>query len=116
MTFLVSKHFSRMRELNEFIKAASASGLIERWRSQVGTLSNQVEHTTSSDGLVKMENVSGMLALLVLMYVLKICAFILEVIVYKQARASSETFRRFWVIVEMIIEPKRHFLNKNKFV
>lgn len=117
MTFWIRNNFTYIKELNEFIKAASASGLIERWRSQIGQkISNHIEHATTSDGLIKMENMVGILGLLVLMYVFKICAFISEIVVYEQVRSSSETFRPFWILVEKIIEPKRHFLNENVFV
>lgn len=114
MRFLVSKNFRYMTELNEFIKAASASGLIEKWRSKRIQPSQKAEKATH--GLVTFEHIAGMFLVWFAMWSYKFAMFFTEIVVYKQARKSKMKYRQFWIFIENVINPKRHFLNETKLI
>lgn len=114
MKFLVRKNFTHITELNEFIKAASASGLIEKFRSTRIQSSEQAEKATY--GLVTFQHIAGGLLIFLCMLMYQFFIFFTEIVVHNQARNSNKKYRRFWIFIEMIINPKRHFLNETKLI
>lgn len=110
MKFLVHTNFTFRNELDEFIKAASASGLIEKWRSIAGAQSNHGNNTEGrTNGLLTLEHVYVALGAWVATWSYQFLVLLTENVVYKQVRNSKGKRRRFWKLIEMIIDPDRHF-------
>lgn len=116
LKFFLRKDFLYMNELNKFIKAASESGLIEKWRSYVNIQSINTQNSAErKSGLITLENIYGALGLWIVLQTLVLCIFLLEMLIHRQARKSNRV-RRFWIFVEKIISPERHFMLKTKWV
>lgn len=115
MNFYVHRNFSKISELNNFISASSASGLIEKWRIPTnGKSSIDLKRSEErTDGLIGLEHIYGAFGIWIGMETYKICIFVIEIVVYKQARKSNQ---KFWIFLEGVIEPERRFLTANKWV
>lgn len=113
LKFFLHKNFSYAEELNDFIKAASVSGLIEKWRSDIRTQFKEHTQGTGEFGRLTFDNLSGALLIIALLFLFSISIFFLEIVVHKQVRAPNAT--RFWKITEMIIDPDRHFMLETKW-
>lgn len=111
--FYMHKNFSYINALNDFIKAASTSGLIEMWRMKNRVQFERNEIETRKSGLVTIENSTGLLALwssLIFGVMMVLC---LEIIVHNHAIKPNA--HRFWKLIEMIIDPERHFMLETKW-
>lgn len=117
MKFFVGKHFPYMSDLDEFIKAASASGLIEKWRSNTNIQSNyRKDKAKITFGLIKLEHIYGVLGIWLSMVTYKILVFLLEIVVHRRAREANPKTQRFWRFLDKMINPDRLFLTENPWV
>lgn len=110
LKFLVRKNFPHLRELNEFIQRASASGLIEKWR-----LKNQYRNNHPNDmfGYLTFEHFLGIVILGCFLWILFIIFLFIERFVYTKNRTTNPL--RFWVFIEMVIDPHRHFMLETNY-
>lgn len=112
LSFLVHKEFLHLKQLNEFIQMASASGLIERWH-----LSSRARHTSTYEsgddntGFLTFDKVIGVIITNLINVVLSFAIFALEIIVHKKAHEPNP--KRFWTFTEMLINSERYFWNEN---
>lgn len=111
----VRESFSYTNELNEFIGSATESGLIEKWHSDTKKrwqFTN--EHEERMSGLITMDNFLGVFLLWAVLLAYQIFVLLLEIAIHRQARQSNPKFRRFWIFLDKIIDPERHFMLENK--
>ena len=110
MTFLVRRNFSHLNELNQFIQMASAGGLIKKWHanSHIQTLTSK-ENTF---GNLTLNHYYGCIIIWSIIVLINIFILLLERLVHKKVRLSNPS--QFWIIIEMLIDPDRHFWLENK--
>lgn len=114
LKFRLHEDFLYKNELNEFLIVATETGLIEKWRSDTRTRFDRryaVEEV--ENGLMTLDNLSGILILWALLNVIVALLFLLEIIVYRQVKRHNA--RRFWKAIEIIIDPDRHFMLETKW-
>lgn len=111
LKFLVHANFSYIDELNKFIKMTSASGLIEKWRKDI-----QID---KSDGQTVMEihqiELKYLAGIFIIWFILLFCTlstFFIEIIVHRRVRKPGVS--RFWIMCEMFIDSRRHFMLENR--
>lgn len=111
LKFLVNKNFSYSKDLNKFIRMASENGLIEKWQKDLlKEYQKRPDYRTFRS--LSIQNFYGVLVVCLLFIIALIFAFILEKIVYNKTKTVNPS--RFWIIIEIIIDPDRHFLLENK--
>lgn len=109
------KGFLYKNELDEFIIAATESGLTEKWHSNTRIrFDHKYAHEEIQSGLMTLDNLSGMMIFWMFLNVNVALVFCLEIIVYRRTRKPNA--RRFWKSTEMVIDPERHFMLENKWV
>lgn len=111
LKFLVNKNFSYLTELNTFIRRASASGLIEKWHKSYSNRTfykQKPNHFTQ----LRVNNLQGVFSLLFLFIMTHCSALLLEMFIHKKANEINSF--RFYKIIELIIDPDRHFLLVNQ--
>lgn len=115
LKFLVRKHFPYLHELNDFVRTASESGLIEKWHTP--NLNRNIINVEpiECNGIA----MSDFIVLVVIYILLKIGSFFLlflEKLVYKNVRKrnASGMWLKFWLYAEMAIDPDRHFFKEMK--
>lgn len=114
LKFLVRKDFGHLHQLNAFIKAASSSGLIEKWRLD-NRIKSQVENgKTSYFKTMNMDELQGYFVVCAIMVTVNFVVFLLEKYIHNKVREPNHS--RLWNIVEMIINPDRHFLKETIFL
>lgn len=113
LTFLVHENFPYLTELNTFIRRASAGGLIEKWRNSHSkrTLHKRNERIYSE---LKVQNFQGVFSLVLVFIMTQCSVLMLERFIHKKANAKN-TFRAYKMI-QMVIDPDRHFLLENKMI
>lgn len=110
LKFLLHKDFPLQSELNRFIQTASASGLIEKWRS-ISRIRSKRRNVVVFYGIIRLETYFGIFLLLIAIFIFLILSLIFEKIVNKKARKQNSF--RFWLLIERFIEPHRHFWCEN---
>lgn len=113
LKFFVHDDFPYLNELNEFIHLTSASGLIEKWRSNKQMLNQSFTYKRKIHNRLVLYNFLGIFYVGAVMGIIVISTFFLERFVYTKVRTAN-TFR-FWKIIEMMIDPNRHFLLEKRF-
>ena len=112
LKFLVRKDFPYLNELNEFIRMASANGLIENWhakrRIRYAKGYNDENYETNSDSY------KGIWMIYSVVLGFMLLTLYCERLIHKKARQPNP--KRFWLIAEMIIDPNRHFWLKTKLI
>lgn len=112
LKFLMQRNFQYINELNKFIEMATAGGLIKKWHSDSRIRPHDNYDNTKSFRSTKLESYYGILLLWMPLCVYCIFTHHLEITVLKKLRMVGST--RIWVLIEMMIDPYRHFLLKNK--
>lgn len=113
LKFLIRKEFSYFNELNRFIGMASAGGLIKKWHTDCMIPKKvHLNHNEMIYRTVKLENLQAILMILFIFVTFSFLVLSLECFVYKKVTGSNPS--RFWLIVQMIIDPDRHFFLENK--
>lgn len=110
LKFLMRKDFLHQSKMNRFIQMASAGGLIEKWRKS-GKVLPKRQNLKRFYRTISMKHFYGIFLLIIILCVHASLLFILEIIVYKKAH-ERDSFR-IWLIIEMIIDPYRHFWCEN---
>lgn len=108
--FLVRDKFPFLVELDEFIRLADASGLIMKWSSSL-RVSHNFDHPLSY-GLLTLQTHFGGYMITSCVILFSFSLFILEIIVYNNARKQNAS--KFWLLLQMFIDPDRHFWLENK--
>lgn len=101
------KNFPFAIELNEFIKRAVEGGLIIKWRWDSQTTYKYEPDKVPLKHLT-VEHMAGAFTAFFILGLCSIGACIAEQIVHRRARMRNAI--RFWKIVDMLIDPERHFL------
>lgn len=113
LKMLVQKNFLYLNELNRFIKMSSENGLIGKWRTE-----NNSHFKYNFNGKVirqlRLENAYGFLIMYAFQKSIIILLIFLEKCVYKKANEPNPS--RFWLFIEMLIDPDRHFWNETKWI
>lgn len=112
LKFSVKKQFAHLNELNSFIKMSSASGLIEKWRLEYQPKVKPI--TKRHIQPLSTESAFGLFMLFAFYNILLISFSLFEKYVHKKARETNPL--RFWQLIEMLIDPDRHFLLESKMV
>lgn len=113
LKFWIRQSFPYLKELNEFIRMADAGGLIKKWYSNKLTGVPSHMRMDNSYKQLKLKHFHGAILIWGMLVAALICIFILERIVHAKARAPNAL--RFWKIVEMLIDPDRHFMLESKW-
>lgn len=104
--FFVRKNFTHLDNLNEFILMASATGLIDRWRS----VKKEQTRTQSSEepiGITSDVFLHGTLIFSSL-YILFPMTLLIEKLVY--TRVHMQNSSKVWKFLEMVINSERYFM------
>lgn len=111
LTFLMNIKFTYQNHFNEFIQRADASGLIDKWRriSKTRTIYSNIE---KEYGTLKMESFQLLFIVIVPISLLLFLLLLFERIVHR--KAQNQNSFHIWKIIEMSIDPYRHFWRKNK--
>lgn len=104
LRFLVKKNFRYLSQLNEFIQIARSSGIISHWINRM----NPHFIPVAEDDTTATNIIIGVYPIVVSLFIFAIFIFFVERITYTKAR-NSRTIR-LWVIIEIYIDPDRHFL------
>lgn len=112
LKFLIRKNFTYLRELDQFIQMVNAGNLIKKWYSY-NLVQTPKLHMDRSYKRLSLKHFHGFFLICAMIEIVLISTFILEQIVYANARAPNVS--RFWKIFEMIIDPDRHFMLKTKW-
>lgn len=111
LSILMHENFPLSKELDEFIRIASASGLIKRWRL-VSRIRNVPKYDANEIGILKLDSLFGLLVIYFRMVFLLFITFCLELIVHKMVKKFNSS--KMWMHIEMLIDSDRHFLLENK--
>lgn len=114
LKFLTTKNFSYLNELNKFILMASSSGFINKWikDQQISTYFHS-ESQEKYYNQITIEHFYGCLIILGCILIGIILILTLEIFIHKQTRKPNSS--KYWKIIEMFIDPKRHFWLENKW-
>lgn len=110
LKFLIRKNFAYQSKLNRFIQMGSAGGLIEKWRS-VSKIRSQYTNEKKLYGIITLGNFYGFFLIFITILAHLILLHLFENIVNKQAQKPNSF--RFWLLIEMGIDPYRHFWLEN---
>lgn len=110
LKFLIRKEFTYKSGLNHFIQMASAGGLIEKWRS-ISRIRSQYAYEKKFYGIITLENFYGIFLIFISILAHLILLHFFENIVNGKARKPNPF--RFWLFIEMVIDPYRHFWLEN---
>lgn len=113
LKFLIRKEFAYIEELNEFIRQASAGGLIEKWHKDSQFQHNYI-HRPRTYFRLSMDNFYGTHLILLGLALAAIFIFLLELFVYKKVTKPNPS--KFWMTVEFVIDPVRYFWLENRWV
>lgn len=108
LKILTRKNFPLLNNLNNFIRQASESGLIEKWLKHYQSIrdeKSEIEYIT-----VQTETLLIELVIFCCMMSLASLAVILERKTFQKTRAPNAT--PFWRYLEMSIDPYRYFFMK----
>lgn len=113
LTFLVRKHSRYITKLNEMIQLMTTNGIIEKWQSnfrdQDQTRLNYKEKIYHQLTAV---DLFGAFIILGCVELMAFATLVFEVFIYRKARKTN--CWRLWLFIEMLIDPDRHFLLKDK--
>lgn len=112
LKFLIRKDFPYLYELNVFIQMSFEGGLIGKWYSNTSIHTPQ-EHFKPDNRQMTMKNLHGAFLLAFLLTILSFCLLFLEKYIHKKMKANKP--HQFWAILEILIDPDRHFLLENKW-
>lgn len=108
LKFLMRKDFPLAEKLNEFIKDTSEYGIITKWlneyRYKTGK-QTKLEYQTFNE-----QHISVAWTLFLSLQIFAFCILLVEILVHKKVQQLSVPF---WRVLEMIIDPHRHFLNSD---
>lgn len=104
--FFTHKHFDYVNEINEFIKMASMSGLINRWYS-ISKSRIKSEVKESNDGIVDSHSIKGLYIIYFLINICILSTYIVERIVHKKARTPNPA--QIWLLIDKLVAPDRLF-------
>lgn len=108
LKFLMQKDSPLAEKLNEFIKDTSEYGIIMKWL-------NDYKYKAGKEIKYEYQTFSGKnliiaLVVLMLMSTFAFCIMLVERLVHKKVQQRSLPF---WRLLEIIIDPHRHFLNRD---
>lgn len=106
--FLVRKNIPYLNKLNNFIGMASAGGLIEKWHENI----HINKHKPKENYQIQLKHLAGIFMLWSILLFCIFGIFLIEVVVYKQVRKPNAS--RFWIICEIFLDSRRHFLLKDR--
>lgn len=106
LKFLMHKEFPFKTELNRFIEMASANGLIAKWYSNSRIKAPQ-KYTKREYDITMIDELQYWFYLVIP----TILVFLLEIFIYNRVKNSQLIM---WRVIEMFIDPYRHFWLKNK--
>ena len=112
LKFMVRKDFPYLNELNEFIRMAGATGLIEKWHSD-----RRIRYRKSNDNEIQSVSNYNLRGVYIIYFNVVVFVFLIvycERLIHKKARQPNP--KRFWLIAEMIIDPDRHFWLETKLL
>lgn len=112
LKFLIRKDFPYLNELNWFIRKASEGGLIEKWRID-NNIQSQYKYNAKSNHMT-FQNVYGFGCILSGCCILTVLCLFIERFIYKRVRSLNPS--RIWLIIEMYIDPDRHFWLETKMI
>lgn len=112
LKFLLPRNSSHLNNLNKFIKMTATSGLIKKWYSD-SHIQPKYREQVVSNNQITMEKSFGLFLILGTLLLLTICIFFVERFVHRRLRTLNPY--RFWVLLEMCIDPYRHFMLENKW-
>lgn len=111
--FLVREDFPYVHELNGFIREASASGLIEKWRlEKIIRLPQRFGEFEFVD--LSLYSYFGILFIVIPVFFVVLSILVLEKVVYKKSRKPNAS--RIWVLLEIFIDADRHFMRETKLL
>lgn len=111
LKFLIREDFKYLNNLNKFIQMASTAGLVERWRTE-SQIRSKYKHIEKIYGFLTFEN---FYVPYIEWFVLEISVtliLLLELLVHRKVRQANHS--RIWTLIEMFIDPFRHFWLENK--
>lgn len=113
LTILVRKDFSYLKELNWFIEILIESGYISKWLTDY---QNQSHFKSKHDIYrpTELKHMHGILSILMIVIIVAFAVLLLEKTVYKKTKQQNPS--KFWIIIEIMIDPDRHFMLENKMI
>lgn len=111
LKFLIAKDFPYLNELNEFVRRASESGLIDKWRIDCH-MRGKSKRNEKKFSRIKMENFYSVYLIWFPLMLFQIMCVLLERFVHKKRYNHPES--RFWKLFEMFIDSDRHYLVENR--
>lgn len=106
LKFLMQKEFPYRNELNEFIRMASARGLIENWRTHK-KIQYRNNYNQVTANFINQANLDSCRMIYCGIIVFVFLVLFSERLIYKKVRHPHPC--RFWLIAQMIIDPHRNF-------
>lgn len=113
LKFLVRRNFPLTPKLNEFIRTASATGLIKKWHDETQIQYQFKNQKPDNNQLILRDTLSvGILGFLC--FILIFICFLFETFVHKRAKKTNPSL--FWLLAEMFIDGDRQFLLETKII
>lgn len=113
VTFIVRKHSRYITKLNEMIQLMTTNGIIEKWQSNFRYQDQtRLKYKETNYHQLTAVDLLGGLTILAYVELMAFVTLVFEVFIYRKTRKTN--CWRLWLLIEMLIDPYRHFLLKDK--
>lgn len=110
LTFLMRNGFNYTQQLNTFIRRASISGFVEKWRSNSNS-QTRYKREEKVYNQFYLKQLYGFQIIGIALGSMAVSILFLERLIHVKARKSSSS--QFWLSIEKLIDTERRFMIKN---